>query len=132
MKLKHPSMVRLGWGRGALRWVSLGPWGAPVHCPRLGVRLYSGDLIGVDRGVDRWGKPRTAPQRRSVLVLAEGREAFQSALQVAVEMRGGGSLVEVEVCGRVLAEGLAYARKKGLTEVIVVQQNGKRTTHSVE
>ena len=128
-EVKHPTRTGSLGGGGRYDGLSRA-LGSTDTVPALGFAYTLETLSELTE--ESIGGDRTAPQRRSMLVLAEGREAFQSALQVAVEMRGGGSLVEVEVCGRVLAEGLAYARKKGLTEVIVVQQNGKRTTHSVE
>jgi histidyl-tRNA synthetase len=68
----------------------------------------------------------------SALVLWEGERSYRHALQTAQELRQSGLLVEVDVCGKGLAEGLAFAAKRGIAEVVVVGPDGQRTVHEVE
>jgi histidyl-tRNA synthetase len=68
----------------------------------------------------------------SALVLSEGEGSYSQALQTAQELRQSGLLAEVDVCGKGLPEGLAYAAKKGIAQVVVVGADGQRTVHKVK
>jgi histidyl-tRNA synthetase len=68
----------------------------------------------------------------SALVLWEGASNYHHALQATQELRQGGLLAELDVCGKGLSEGLEYAAKKGIAQVVLVDQDGKRTVHKVE
>jgi histidyl-tRNA synthetase len=68
----------------------------------------------------------------SALVLWEGEGSYRHALQTAQELRQRGLLVEVDVCGKELSEGLAYAARKGIAQVVVVGQDGQHTAHKVK
>jgi histidyl-tRNA synthetase len=68
----------------------------------------------------------------SALVLWDGEDGYRHALQAAQELRQSGLLVEVDVCGKGLPEGLAYAAKKGIAEAVVVGLEGQRAVHRVQ
>ena len=65
-------------------------------------------------------------------VLADGLESYRHALAAASELRQQGIYTELDVCGQDLSQGMAYARKKGMSQVVMVNRDGQRTTHSVE
>ena len=85
-EVKHPTRTGSLGGGGRYDGLSRA-LGSTDTVPALGFAYTLETLSELTE--ESIGGDRTAPQRRSVLVLAEGREAFQSALQVAVEMRGG-------------------------------------------
>ena len=67
-----------------------------------------------------------------VLMWAVNGQSYGEALRIARELRGQGTPVELEVCGRNLQETIAYARARGIAEVITVDGDGKRTTHKIQ
>ena len=65
------------------------------------------------------------------LVLAQGPDSYRSALAAAEGLRQKGLAVELDVSGGGLDQGLAYARKKDMFQVIEVQHDGRETSHPV-
>jgi histidyl-tRNA synthetase len=145
-EVKHPSWPGSLGGGGRYDGLARA-LGSPDPIPALGFAYTLEPLLALAESTvesshphpfdQAQGRPNPPPSRGrefgpSVLVLAEDREACGRALGVARELRGKSVLVELDVCGRALAEGLFYARQKGLTEVTVVHRDGHLTTHSVE
>ena len=65
------------------------------------------------------------------LVVAEDADSYRHALEATEELRYQGVLAELEVGGRMLDTALGYAGSKGMTQVLVVHKDGRRTTHTV-
>ena len=72
-----------------------------------------------------WPSPET-------LVVAENAGSYQYALTTIEELRLRGVLSELDVGGRGLEGALGYAAKQGMTQVLVVHQDGRNTSHTVE
>ena len=72
------------------------------------------------------------PQRPSILVLAADTGSYQQALFATKELRQQGILVELEVGNLGLDQALVSAGNKGMTQVVLVHQDGRRTNHAVE
>ncbi len=66
-----------------------------------------------------------------VLIVAAGDGANAAALKTAQELREQGETAEMEVTGRTVEEACAFAVRRGLTRVVVVEENGRATTHNV-
>ena len=66
-----------------------------------------------------------------VLLLAPNGAAYKKAIQVAEELRGSGTAVEVDVASMGVEDSLPYARDRGIATVMTIDGNGKRTTHKV-
>ena len=71
-------------------------------------------------------------QQPATLLLAADAASYEHTLIAAKEMRGKGLLTELEVGGLGLEQGLVYAKKQRMTQVVVVNQDGRQTTHAVE
>jgi histidyl-tRNA synthetase len=65
-------------------------------------------------------------------VLSDGPESYRHALAAASELRQQGTYTELDVCGQDLSQGMAYARRKGMAQVVMVGRDGQRTNHSVD
>ena len=128
-ELKHPDSTDSlgGGGRYDALAHSLGSW-EPV--PALGFAYNLEALLAVS-GSAR-GVSKVPLQRPAALVLAADTESYGHTLLASKELRGKGLLTELEVGNLGLERALAYARKKGMTQVVVVHQDGRRTTHAVE
>ena len=128
-ELKHPAWSGSVGGGGRYDGLARA-LGSPGTVPALGFAYTLETLLMLaDEPV---GSENPAVRPPAALVVAEGREAYRYALPVAQEVRQEGSVAEMGLFGWGLAEALDYARKRGLTQVIVVHQDGKRTTHPVE
>lgn len=103
--------------------------GSPQTVPALGFAYHLEGLSDLTDKGEANGDRLPAPA--STLILAEGPESYGKALAAALELRQLGSAAELDVSGEGLVRGLAYARKKGMTQVIVVQKDGKQTSHTV-
>lgn len=104
--------------------------GSPSNVPALGFAYALESILTL---IDRQGKKRLNHNDASgrVLLLAPNGAAYKKALQVAQEMRGSGTAVEVDVASMGVEESLPYARDRGIATVMTIDGNGKRSTHKV-
>ena len=67
-----------------------------------------------------------------VLVSPDDPASYRNALRIANQIRQNGSLVALDVTGKVLHDNLTYARRQGIQQVVIVSQSGAAVTHDVE
>ncbi len=101
--------------------------GSPDPLPALGFAYTLESLLAVTEGSDN-GKGG-ASEADGALVMAGDSESYRPALQAAADLRQQGVQTELDVCGRDLSQGLDYARKMGIAQVIVVNRDGQQTAH---
>ena len=128
-ELKHPASTDSLGGGGRYDGLarSLGSW---ETVPALGFAYNLEALLAVT-GSAR-GVSNVPLQHPAALVLAADTESYKHTLLVTKELRGKGLLTELEVGNLELERALVYARNKGMTKVVVVQHDGRRTAHAVE
>ena len=128
-ELKHSASTDSLGGGGRYDGLarSLGSW---ESVPALGFAYNLEALVAVS-GSDR-GVGNAPPQQPTALVLAADTESYKHTLLASKELRVKGLLTELGVGNLELEQALAYARKRGMTQVVVVDQVGRRTTHAVE
>ena len=103
--------------------------GSRVPVPALGF-AYNLEALGTlaDGGdADR----SSASTLLETLVVAEDAGSYRNALEATEELRLQGLSAELEVGGRMLDAALGYASSKGMTQVLLVHHDGRRTTHTV-
>lgn len=71
-------------------------------------------------------------QEAGAFVVPDGPESYRGALKAARELRQQGIEAELDVCGQDLDQALGYARKKGISKVVMVHQDGQHTSHTAE
>ena len=104
--------------------------GSTEPLPALGFAYALESLLSVSEGsVNGNGGALGAS---GVLVISAGAKSYRPALQAAADLRTQGIQTELDVCGRDLSQGMVYARKMGMAQVIVVSQDGQQTTHAAE
>jgi len=91
---------------------------------------YPCPAVGCAFDIDRI---RTIVQKEKLVALPKvdalvrfGREHRGEAFELAKTLRAQGKRVEIEVVNRTEEEAVAYARQKGMTELIVLDAGGKR------
>ena len=104
--------------------------GSPKTVPALGFAYSLEPLLKAIEGHRRPDGAQEGPA--PVLVMASGREGHRQALRVAGELRCQGTPAETDVCAMSLEEGLEYARATGIAEVVLVEADGRRTSHRVK
>ena len=104
--------------------------GSPSNVPALGFAYTLEPILTL---IDKQGKKKLNHRDGSgrVLLLAPNRAAYEKALQVAQELRGSGTAVEVDVTSMGVEDSLPYARDRGIATVMTIDGSGKRTTHKV-
>tara|TARA_B100000315_G_scaffold196929_1_gene188222 strand:+ start:1621 stop:2967 length:1347 start_codon:yes stop_codon:yes gene_type:complete len=104
--------------------------GSEGPLPALGFAYNLEALLALDPRTD--GGASWPPERPLALVMAADPGSYSEALRVTSEFRKEGLRAEVEVTQRELGQALSYAAKKGIKQVVVVHEDGRRTTHAVE
>jgi histidyl-tRNA synthetase len=104
--------------------------GSPEPLPALGFAFNLEAMLALTGGLE--ADEDRASAALGAFVLAEDPESYGYALKATQELRRQGIPAELDVCGQGLAQGLAYARGKGMTQVVVVNQDGQQTSHKVE
>lgn len=104
--------------------------GSPDAVPALGFAYNLETLLDLTSGSAALNG--ASEDASAAFVLADGPESYRHALEAASELRQQGIRTELDVCDRDLSQGLAYARKKGLAQVVVVDRDGQSTDHSAE
>ncbi len=128
-ELKHPEWPDPLGGGGRYDELSRA-LGSGETVPALGFAYNLEALLAVSGTAN--GSCGSPPGRPSTLVLAADSGSYSQALLATKELRQQGLLTELEVGNLGLKQALAYARHKGLTQVILVGQDGRRTNHAVE
>ena len=100
--------------------------GSPRPLPALGFAYTLESLLSVAEGSGNG----ISDEASGALVMAEGSESYRAALQAAADLRQQGIKTELDVCDRDLSQGLDYARKMGMDQVVVVNRDGHRTAHA--
>ena len=103
--------------------------GSPNPLPALGFAFNLESLLALTGGVG--DNHQATPGHSGELVLAENPGSYGHALKVALDLREQGIPAELDVCGRDLEQALDYARKTGLSRVIVVDPDGSQASHTV-
>lgn len=78
------------------------------------------------------GGRRLSLAKPANLVVSADFPSHGEALMAAKELRNQGISTELDVGDLSLEQALAYASKKGIAQVIRVNQDGRRTTHALE
>ena len=105
--------------------------GSPSEVPALGFAYNLEQLLDVLSGPGAARQPGEAATD-SVLVTSLPGGAYKEALKLAAELRRRGARVEMEVSGMDLQGCLAYARAKGIGEVVSVDTLGHQTRHAAQ
>lgn len=72
----------------------------------------------------------TATQAQcGAFVMADGPGAYEQACRTASALRGKGVNTELDVSSLDLGQALAYAKRKGITQVVTIDSGGRVTTH---
>jgi len=104
--------------------------GSPEPLPALG---FAYTLEALLEAVEHSGAADDgASEASGALVIADSPKSYRAALRAASDLRQQGIQTELDVRGRDLGEGLVYARKSGMAQVVVVSVDGQRTAHSAE
>jgi histidyl-tRNA synthetase len=104
--------------------------GASAPVPALGF-AYNLEVLSALSAFSQDSRDSEEPGNSS-LVMAADPAGYQQALRVAVELRQNGAVAEVDVGEKGLEQALAYAAKKKISQVVVVDDDGRRTAHRVE
>ena len=103
--------------------------GSPKPVPALGFAYNLEALLALSEANIRTAEPESQP---ADFLVTGGDSANQDGpLRTAQEMRRSGQNVELDVQGLGLDQALAYARSKGIRQVVVAGPNGTRTEHQV-
>ena len=104
--------------------------GSPEPLPALG---FAYTLEALLEAVEHSGAADDgASEASGALVIADSPKSYRAALRAASDLRQQGIQTELDVRGRDLGEGIVYARKSGMAQVVVVSIDGQRTAHSAE
>ena len=76
----------------------------------------------------RYGAASDAPV---ALVLVQGSGSFREALRACRDLRREGIQAELDMGERNLTEALKYAAQNGIAQVVMVDQDGQRTSHQL-
>ncbi|PKB63818.1 MAG: hypothetical protein BZY80_05220 [SAR202 cluster bacterium Io17-Chloro-G2] len=106
-----------------------GALGSPVAVPALGFAYNLETLVALTEATNGNMEPQS--DRVNTLVTGNDSSSDMNALQAAQELRRSGQRVELDVCGLSLDEALAYARSKGIQQVMVAGRDGARTEHQI-
>ena len=104
--------------------------GSPEPVPALGFAFNLDTLLTLTEGAG--AREDLPPEPPVTLVLAQDTGSYQQALRTSQELRRQGFRAELEVGGGNLSEALSYATKRGMTQVVLVDQDGQRTSYQVE
>ena len=128
-EVKHPEWPDALGGGGRYDGLALA-LGNRESVPALGFAYTLEALLALSGSGD--GGSNSASPSPVALVVAEDAGSYRQALMTAEELRHQGVLAELEVGDRGLEDALGYAGRKGMTQVVVVHHDGKRTTHTVD
>ena len=128
-ELKHPASTDSLGGGGRYDGLARS-LGSEEPVPALGFACNLEALLAVS-GSDR-GAGNATLQHPATLVLAADAESYKHTLIASKELRGNGRLAQLDVDDLGLEQALTYAKKQGMTQVVVVDREGQRTTHAVE
>ena len=128
-ELKHPASTDALGGGGRYDGLARS-LGNQKPVPALGFACNLEAILAVS-GTSH-GAEHVTIKHPMTLVLSADAESYNQSLITLKELRGKGLLTELEVGDLGLERALAYAKKKGMTQVVVVNQEGRRTTHAVE
>jgi histidyl-tRNA synthetase len=128
-EVTHPDWPGTLGGGGRYDGLALA-LGSRESVPALGFAYNLEALLALSGGGDDGSE--VASPSPLVLVVAEDASSYRQALMTAETLRHQGVPAELEVSGRGLEAALSYASKKGITQLIVVNHDGRRTTHTVD
>jgi histidyl-tRNA synthetase len=128
-EVKHPDWPGALGGGGRYDGLARA-LGSEEPLPALGFAYNLEALLTLAR--ETGGAARWSPERPETLVMAADPGSCLEALRATLDLRQQGPRVELEVAGRELKQALAYAARKGIKQVVVVHQDGRRATHAAE
>ena len=103
--------------------------GSPEPVPALGFAFNLEALLALTGGPGSRDDP--SPVTPRALVLAQDSSSYPEALRACQELRQQGIQVELDIEDRGLSEALKDAAAKGIAQVVVVHQDGQRTSHQL-
>ena len=104
--------------------------GNPLSISALGFAFNLEFLVECLESEGNMRKPCIDKPKGVLVMTAEGT-GYREGLRLAQQLRSGGTPVEIDVCGMSVEESLSYAGNRGISEVIAVDDDGKRTTYQV-
>ena len=128
-EISHPRLWPSGLGGGG-RYDGLArALGSPEPVPALGFAFNLEALLAMT------GRPGSRddpyPVTPGALVLAQDRGSYREALRACQDLRQQGVQTELDVGNQDLSEALKYAATKEIAQVVVVHQDGQRTSHQL-
>ena len=127
-EISHPQWPS-GLGGGGRYDGLAGALGSPEPVPALGFAFNLEALLALTGGPDSRDEP--SPVTPGALVLAQDSSSYREALRACQELRQQGIQAELDIGDRGLSEALKYAAAEGIAQVVVVHQDGQRTSHQV-
>ena len=107
--------------------------GSKDPVPALGFAYNLDALLSLSNWTNGFRGDHSGDKDRDrYLVVSETPGSYDHALRVTGEVRREGKLAEMDVAGMDLAAARSYARRRGIKNLITVDQAGRRTTHALE
>ena len=103
--------------------------GSPEPVPALGFAFNLEAILALTGGPGSRDDP--SPVTQGALVLAQDRSSYREALRTCQELRQQGIRAELDIGELGLSEALEYAAAKEIAQVVVVHQDGQRTSHQL-
>ncbi len=124
-EIHHNSLPLCGGGRydGLVRALRGGK-----DVPSLG---FAYGLEGLRQAQTVVGRSETVGKSAEVLVSWAEPGAYARALRLAESLRERGNRVEMDVDQRALEENIRYAKRRGMAEVVIVQEDGRTEQYSI-
>ena len=97
--------------------------------PALGFAFNLEALLAFTGGPGSRDEP--SPVTPGALVLAQDSGSYREALRACQELRQQGIQAELDIGERGLSEALQYAAANGIAQVVMVDQDGQRTSHQL-
>lgn len=124
-EVSHPDWHAPLGGGGRYDWLAR-DLGGDAMLPALGF-AYNLDALAVLAP----DAVETGSGAMAILVVPAAEDATQAAFQVAQRYRERGDSVEIEVSGRTFPEALEYAGRRGLDQVVLVDNDGTARTQEI-
>ena len=103
--------------------------GSSALVPALGFAFNLESILALTDGPG--SRDDTSPVTPKTLVLARYRSSYGEALRACQELRQQDIQAELDMGDRGLPEALKYAAANGIAQVVVVHQDGQRTSHQL-
>lgn len=134
-EVRHPSWPESLGGGGRYDGLAKA-LGAQDAVPALGFAYNLEAVMAIASGQNKAGGHAVAGNdgagNHGALVVMDSSKGFPEAMAATQELRKKGISVELDVDGLDLEKALAYASKKGISQVVQLSSDGERRVHPVK